>query len=101
MTNSGWLTLGFTAEDVTIAWQHWRLAVEFHGALEAEGLPPSFGIFEAPGRGKHMIYWFVSLETARILDRHDVGWRRFFVRTDLSPPPESHPALSGAGHVHR
>ena len=99
MGDSTWVTLGFTAEDITVAWQHWRLAIEFHGALEADGLPPSFGVLEAPGWGPHLLYWFVSREAARTLDRHDVAWRRFVVRTDLTPPDDAHAALSGIGHV--
>jgi hypothetical protein len=89
-------TLGFTGDDITGAWQHWRLAQEFHRAFEAHGLPPSFGVVEAAGEGEHPLYWFVSAQAAEILDRHDVEWRRFLVRTDLVAPRNARPALSGA-----
>jgi hypothetical protein len=88
-------TLGFTSDDVVGGWQHWRLGMECGRAFEAEGLPASFGILEAPGEGRHILYWFVSRRAAQLLDRHDVPWRRFLVRTDLKAPPAAHPALTG------
>ena len=95
-----WVTLGFTAEEVTGAWQHWRLALEFHAAFEAEGLPPSFGVLEGAGRGPHMIYWFVSRDAIAVLERHDVAWHRFFVCARARPPRGCRPALCGVGHPH-
>jgi hypothetical protein len=88
-------TVGFTCDDVVGAWQHWRLGMECARVFEAEGLSPSFGIVEGPGEGDYMIYWFVSGAAARLLDLHDVNWRRFLVRTDLIAPIGAHPALSG------
>lgn len=99
MSEAPWFVLGFTAEDITVCWQHWRLAMDFHRAFEAEGLPPSFGVVEAVGEGDFILHWYVSVEAARVLDRHDVSWRRFIVSEAMQTPADAHPALSGIGHV--
>jgi hypothetical protein len=88
-----WYRLGFTCDDVIGAWQHWRLARECAGAIEAEGRPPAEGIYEAAGTGTFMIYWYVSPEMAEVLDRQDVQWRRFLVDESDVLPLDTHPAL--------
>jgi len=71
--------LGFTDEDVTGGWQHWRLATECGAALEAEGLPVSRGVWETVGEGRYLVEWYLEDELAAIFDRHGVGWRRFVI----------------------
>jgi hypothetical protein len=94
MERASCFTLGFTCDDVVGAWQHWRLGMECARAFQAAGLRASFGIVEAPGEGQHMLYWFVSGRAAKVLDEHDINWRRYLVRTDLAAPPDAHAALS-------
>jgi hypothetical protein len=71
--------LGFTDEDVVTAGQDGRLAMECGSAFEAEGLPAGFGIRQTAGEGRFVVQWYVQEEAAKVLDRHQVGWRRFVV----------------------
>jgi hypothetical protein len=93
--------LGFTDEDVSGCWQHWRLATEVGSAFEAEGLPVSFGVTEGPGEGRHLLHWYVSAEAARVLDRRGVGWRRFLVAECDEAPRDCHPALLASTKAER
>jgi hypothetical protein len=87
--------LGFTDEDVTGSWQHWRLATEFGSAFEAEGLPVSFGVVEGPGEGRYLIHWYLRPDAAAVLDRRGVGWRRFLTgERDVAPPGCHAPLLA-------
>jgi hypothetical protein len=84
--SAGMFVLGFTDEDVTGGWQHWRLATEFGAAFEADHLPASYGVVEAPGEGRFLVQWYLRADAAAVLDRHNVGWRRFLIgRADHAP----------------
>jgi hypothetical protein len=82
--------LGFTDEDVTVGWQHWRLARECGGAFEAEGIP-SFGVLETAGEGRYLVQWYLCSEAADVLDRHGVDWRRFLIGEEAAAPPNAYP----------
>jgi hypothetical protein len=85
--------LGFTDEDVTGGWQHWRLATECGSALEAEGLPVSYGVSETAGEGRYLIEWQLQDDVAAIFDRHGVGWRRFLIAVSNLERGAGHPPL--------
>jgi hypothetical protein len=93
--------LGFTDEDVTGSWQHWRLATECGCALEAEGFPISYGLREAAGEGRYFLYWYLQDDLAAILDRHGVGWRRFLVGHSAIDPGRGHSPLKSSTKMER
>jgi hypothetical protein len=81
-----WYVLGFDVDDVVGAWQDWRLARQCVAALAAAHRPPTDGILEAAGAGKHLTYWYVSDDVASVLDDGGVPWRRFLVGKVAEPP---------------
>jgi hypothetical protein len=93
--------LGFTDEDVTGAWQHWRLATECGSAFEDEGLSASFGILESPGQGRYLVQWYVCDDAASILDRRAVNWRRFLIGQQPQAPRGAHAAVLPATRQER
>src|SRR5579859_4952275 len=90
----GLYVLGFTDEDVTGGWQHWRLATEFGSAFEDEGLPTSFGVVEGPGEGRFLIQWYLRRDAAEVLERHGVDWRRFLVGERDAAPGGCHVTIT-------
>lgn len=88
--------LGFTDEDVTGGWQHWRLATECGRALEAEGLPVTHGVWETPGEGRYWLEWYLQDDVAAILDRYGVDWRRFLIAVTDRERGIGHPPLTPA-----
>jgi hypothetical protein len=88
--------LGFTDEDVTGGWQHWRLATECGSAFESEGLPASFGVLEAAGEGRYLVEWFIKPEAALVLDKHQVAWRRFLIGQAETAPRGAYPPMMPA-----
>jgi hypothetical protein len=91
--------LGFTDEDVTGCWQHWRLAKEFGCAFAAEDLPPSFGVLEAPGQGRYLVHWYLRPDAAAVLDKHGVNWRRFMVGCGEQAPDGAYPPITAGNHM--
>ncbi len=86
MAASDWFILGFSSEDVVMAWQDTRLAEASAKAWEAAGKPDDFDIRHGPGEGDHLTFWFVNPGAARVLDGQGVEWRRFVVGTRSAPP---------------
>lgn len=89
-----WFLLGFLPDEVICAEQNARLAAECVKARRAEGRPSGFRILQAPGEGDHLLYWFVSEESAWILDAHGVDWRRFLVAGGTIPPRSARDAIA-------
>lgn len=90
MTATRWFVLGFSAEDVIVAWQDARLASQFVRAWRAAGRPADFEVKQTSGDGHHLIHWWVSGPAARVLDAHGVDWRRFVIaEKNVAPPPRA------------
>lgn len=89
-----WYVLGFTPDDVVMAWQDSRLARECVHAWQAEGRPDGFRVLQTAGEGDHLVYWFVCEDAAKILDGHGVDWRRFLVGTRPLAPPDARDVLT-------
>lgn len=88
-----WFMLGFTSDDVVVASQDSRLALECGRLWEASGRPAGFRILQAAGEGEHLIHWFVDEATAEVLDRENVGWRRFLLGERAAVPPDARDVL--------
>lgn len=86
MSAGDWFILGFSSEDVVMAWQDTRLAEASAKAWQAAGRPDDFDIRHAPGEGDYLTHWYVSPGAARVLDGQSVDWRRFVVGTISGPP---------------
>jgi hypothetical protein len=84
--SSRWFVLGFDYDDIVGAWQDWRLARQCVAALRAAHRPPTAGILESAGEGKHLTFWYVSDEIADALDRGGVPWRRYVIDEVDAPP---------------
>ncbi|RMH38176.1 MAG: hypothetical protein D6689_20010 [Deltaproteobacteria bacterium] len=87
-----WYVLEFSGDDVVMAWQDARLAEQCAALPEAASLE----IVQAPAAGDGLVCWYVSEPTARVLDAHGVGWRRFCVRRCEAPPAGATPVLGAA-----
>ncbi len=86
MAASDWLILGFSSDDVVMAWQDTRLAEACARAWKAAGKPDDFDVRHGPGDGDYLTHWFVSPAAAAVLDEQAVDWRRFVIGTRAAPP---------------
>jgi hypothetical protein len=93
--NGRWHVLGFTADDIILAYQHARMAEECMKAWRHAGSPGGCRIVEAAGNGEHLVYWFVNREAAAILDSEGVKWRQRIVDDRSELPPGNHDLLGG------
>jgi len=84
MAQSKWYVIGFTPDDIIMAGQDSRLALSCHEA--SKKCRARFDILQAAGDGEHLVYWFISDDTAQALDKESVSWRQFFVRECDAPP---------------
>jgi hypothetical protein len=82
-----WVVLGFSSDDIVMAWQDARLATACAGAGA-----PADEIVQDAGDGDVFIRWYVGPRAAAALDRHGADWRRFAIGVVDAPPP-------GAGRV--
>jgi hypothetical protein len=85
MSASRWFVLGFDCDDITGAWQDWRLARQCVATLRAADCSVT-SILESAGLGPYLTYWYVRDDVARILDDGGVPWRRFLVGEVAAPP---------------
>jgi hypothetical protein len=85
MTASRWFVLGFDYDDSVGAWQDWRLARQCVATLRAANCSVA-SILAGVGLGKHLTYWYLRDDVARILDDGGVPWRRFLVGEVAAPP---------------
>ena len=86
MAADDWFVLGFSDDDVVMAWQDTRLAEASARAWDAAGKPDDFDIRHAAGEGEYLTEWYVSPGAARVLDGQGVDWRRFVIGTRAAPP---------------
>jgi hypothetical protein len=96
-----WFILGFTADDVVLAWQDARLASECVRALNAAGKPREFRILQSSGDDEHLFVWFVNEAAARVLDTHGVAWRSFLIGQAAESPPGARSPLRGTAELGR
>ena len=88
-----WYVLGFTSDEIITAEQDARLAREVVRVWTAAGQPEGFAIWQTAGEGEHFIYWFLDEPSARFLDAHRIGWRRFLVDERARGPAQAYDAL--------
>ncbi len=88
-----WHTIGFTGEDIIIAWQDVRLSTQCVKIWREAGRPAEFQVLALGGDDHHMVLWFISDAAAQLLDAAGSDWRRFLLGTRGAPPPHATPVL--------